>query len=423
MRSSLQERDDKAERLPPRIWNVALLWGEIPFLVLLLLGEVFALGQYVLARVSFSLLDAARLGGLYFYSFNHVAIHADVVRAGARQSFFSLSVAFLTVTAIAIGLLFIGGTRVGKRVTGSPLVKTAAGAGVALPYAVLSLMISYAVPVSFHLPAHLEGGELAVGVSHLQAFLWPLAIGAVAGPAGGLWSARDERAPSRIASALGGGVRMLLYGMGASLVALLVVGAIDPGSVRTYFHDTVGNGKAGTDLLVHHALVLPNQSMWVLVPAMGACDRVEGAAGKQGPQGFLCYSRFPRHGQFLSTLGSELGSSRNIPSPIVPITFTRAPVPYLLFLLVPLIAVVAGGVAAGRAAGSRGEAAVAGAFAGVAFALLVAGVSLLAGIDVHLAGGGNLTVGPDPVGGSLLALGWGVAGGATGAAIAFGRST
>jgi hypothetical protein len=402
-----------------------MLWGELPFVALVVVGELLAFVQYFVGDLSPSVLKVVRLGGLYFYGFNHVLIKAEATRSGIQGSFFSFGGALLTVTAAAAYLLFRGGSEVGGRVAGSPAAKALAGGSVALPYSVLSLMISFAVPVSFHLPSDLEGGELRISVSHLQAFLWPFAIGAVAGLAGGMWSARPELARSawgrRVASALSGGWRMLLYGMGMSLVGLLVLGAANPSAVRAYFDDTLGSGLAGTDLLVHHALALPNQSMWVLVPAMGACDRIEGALEQKGSEGFLCYSRFPRHGEFLSTLGRELGSGKDITSPVAPVKFTTAPAAYLPFLVVPLIAALAAGATAGGAAGpeTRGESAVVGALSGVVFAALVAMSSVLAGFGVHLAGGGDLTVGPDPVGGGLLALAWGVLGGAAGAALAF----
>jgi hypothetical protein len=425
VRSSLTERDERAERVPPRIWNVALLWGEIPFVALAAIGELLAFVQYFLGGLSPSVFTVLRLGGLYFYGFNHVLIKAEATRSGINGSFFSFEGAFLAVTMVAVYLLFRGGSEVGDRIAGSPGAKALAGASVALPYAALSLMISYAVAVSFRLPADLEGGELRVSVSHLQAFLWPLVIGVLAGLAGGLWSARSDLARSawgkRLVSAIAGGWRMLLYGLGLSLVGLLVVGAANPSTVRSYFDDTLGSGLVGPDLLVHHALALPNQSTWVLVPAMGACDRIQGASGRAGSEAFLCYSRFPRHGEFLTTLGGELGSGKRITSPVAPVRFTAAPPGYLLFLAVPLLATLAAGAAAGPRANpeSRGEAAIVGALSGVVFAALVAVSSVLAGIGVHLTGGGDLTVGPDPVGGGLLALAWGVLGGAAGATLAF----
>ena len=425
MRSSLTERDSRSERVPPRIWSVALLWGEIPFVALVLFGELLAFVQYAFGDLSISPLKVLRVGGLYFYAFNHVRIEAEATRSGINGAFFSLAIAILTVTAAAIYLLFRGGTEVGGRLAARPSIRALAGASVALPYAALSLMASYAVPVTFKLPADLEGGLLRVSVSHLQAGVWPLLIGAAAGAAGGLWSARDEFDPSgwsgRVVSALAGGWRTLLYALAASFVSLLVLGAANPSAVREYLDETTGKGLGGTDLLVHNVLALPNQSMWVLVPAMGACDRWSGAAGQRRSEAFLCYSRFPRHGALLPTLGRELGRGQPITAPSGTIVFTTAPLPYLLFLLVPLTASVAGGSAAARRGRpeSRGEAATEGALAGVVFAALVAALSVLAGVDVHVAGGGTLTVGPDPVGAGLLALAWGVAGGAAGGALEF----
>ena len=42
--------------------------------------------------------------------------------------------------------------------------------------------------------------------------------------------------------------------------------------------------------IAHHVLLLPNQSMWVLVPAMGGCD---GLSGGGVSATFLCYSKVP----------------------------------------------------------------------------------------------------------------------------------
>jgi hypothetical protein len=425
VRSSLAERDSREERVPPRIWSVVLLWGEIPFLAAVVFGELLAFVQYAFGDLSLSPLKVLRVGGLYFYAFNHVRIQAEATRSGINGAFFSMEIALLTVTAVAIYLLFRGGAEVGGRISRAPWVRGMAGAAVAVPYAALSLMVSYAVPITFPLPAELEGGLLRVTVSHAQAALWPLSIGLIAGFAGGLLSGRDELDRSlwgsRVASALAGGWRMLLYGLSAAFVSLLVLGAVNPSAVREYLDDTAGRGLAGADLLAHHVLALPNQSMWVLVPALGACDRVTGAAGHEGSEPFLCYSRFPRHGEFLSTLGREVGSGKRIASPSGTVVFSDAPVPYLLFLLVPLTAAVGGGAAGARRGSpeSRGEAAILGASGGVVFAALVAALSIMAGLVVHLAGGGTLTVGPDPVGGALLALAWGVFGGAVGGALAF----
>jgi hypothetical protein len=105
-------------------------------------------------------------------------------------------------------------------------------------------------------------------------------------------------------------------------------------------------------------------------------------------------------------------------------TFGTAPAGYFLFLLVPAIASVLGGVRAARGAPSRAEAVRRGALAGLVFAIGV-GVTALAAIVTigyrsSLAGDltqGWVAIGPDPVAGFALALGWGVAGGVVGAVV------
>jgi hypothetical protein len=422
VRSSLEKRDVRADRVPPRIWSVALLWGELPFLAAAVIGLLLAFGQDLVGGLGLSITKVLRVGGLYFYAFHRVTIHASATRAPIDAS---LSVAFLLVTALAVFLLFVGGSRVGERIPGGPAARALGGASVGLPYAALSLMMSYAVGVSFGLPADLEGGELRLSVSHLEAFVWPLAIGVVAGLAGGLWSARSElRRSDRgrwVVGAMAGGTRMFLYGLGLALAGLVVLGAAKPSAVREYVDQTTGGGLFGKDLLVHHVLALPNQSLWVLVPAMGACDRVSSTG--RGAEDFLCYSRFPRHGDFLSTVGRELSQGKPVRSPVEGVSFGGAPPGFLLFLLVPLISVTAGAAVGARASEppTRIDAALQGALGGLVFAVLVAVTSLLSSVGLHLSGGGTVTAGPDPVLGGLVALAWGIVGGAAGGSLGWPR--
>jgi hypothetical protein len=137
----------------------------------------------------------------------------------------------------------------------------------------------------------------------------------------------------------------------------------------------------------------------------------------------ISYTRFPlgsTEAPFAPQPGGDLCES-------LPIEFGIAPIGYFLFLLVPILATLLGGVLAARRAGSTtpGQAAAVGALAGVVFAAVLLGLMILAEfvaqIDIPfsgLFGGGKLALGPNLVSGTLLALLWGPAGGALGGLIA-----
>src|SRR4030095_2176223 len=121
--------------------------------------------------------------------------------------------------------------------------------------------------------------------------------------------------------------------------------------------------------IAHHVLLLPNQSMWVLVPAMGGCD---GLSGGGVSATFLCYSKVPT--TVSVTPGGPISDTR-----VAGAEFEKAPSSYLLFLLVPAVSVVLGGrYAARKRARIKGEAIAVGAASGVVFAVLVALGSRLA---------------------------------------------
>src|SRR5206468_5919587 len=150
-----------------------------------------------------------------------------------------------------------------------------------------------------------------------------------------------------------------------AFVGLLVLAAAKPDDTRAYV-DGVTDGVDGAFALTQHVLALPNQSMWVLVPAMGGCDGIYGGAGPVSAKiDLLCYRHFPKpEGTTPIRPGGvfrrELGSFR------LPFGFGTAPAPYFLFLLVPAIAVLWGGAVAARRSGpSDGrEGAAAGALSG-----------------------------------------------------------
>jgi len=400
---------------------MALGRGEIAFLATLVVGEILAFGQNLIGGLGLSFLDTLRAGGLYVYAFEHVPIRLTASGSGVRGPFGSLSVALLTVTALAIWLLFRGAAAVGERAGGGVVRRVLWGGAVGLPFALLSFLLSFVVPVRFRISVF-EAGTFGVDVSWVAALLWPLVIGVVVGLAGGLWSGRNSTWPwaRRVGVAMAGAWWMFLASLGLSLIGLLVLGGLNPSATRAYLDRTIGGGEVGVDLLAHHALALPNQSLWVLVPSMGGCDRASGSArlARLESDRLLCYWRFPRHGDAASIYGRFTFAEST-----GRVVFTRAPWGYLLFLLVPAVATLIGGAWIGRRSDGAAQRAVRVGLAGFGFALLVAGGSVLAGVSVTLGGAHPTTTafGPDPVAGGLLALGWGVAGGVLGALLFGGR--
>jgi hypothetical protein len=246
----------------------------------------------------------------------------------------------------------------------------------------------------------------------------PLLLGAAAGAAGGMRSGRFELISHepwgrRAAGVIAGGLRMFVLGLVLSFIGVLVLAAVRPSAGRAYFAAISGPPVDQTAVIVaHHVLLLPNQSMWVLVPAMGGCD---GLSGGGVSATFLCYSKFPT-----SVSVSTDGSTPDALT--VRTDFATAPTAYFLFLLVPALSVVLGGrYGVRKRARLRSESIAIGASSGVVFAVLVAVASWLASVSVSLSsatggipGNSSVLIGPGVFFAGLLALAWGVLGGAIG---------
>jgi hypothetical protein len=253
-----------------------------------------------------------------------------------------------------------------------------------------------------------------------QAFAFPALLGVVAGGAGGVIGAL--RRGSMIRSWLVGGWRALLGALGMAVIGILVLAAARPQGSATYARVVSANGPRVASLLLgHHALLLPDQSFLVLAASMGGCTSL---AGSSETIRWLCPGRLP---VLTSTAlledvarvdGAQPASTRSSPT-------RPMPAGYWAFLLVPAFATLA----AGRYAGGGGPggvrlremfARVTG--AGVTFAVLVGVGSWMAGASIRVESSvgstvTSLTVGPRPLPTALIALAWGVAGGALGASI------
>ena len=149
---------------------------------------------------------------------------------------------------------------------------------------------------------------------------------------------------------------------------------------------------------------------WKSITAIGLI----GVFGLSGSFCFLSYSQFPT----THAIAGIRTPSPNLPSP---------PSGYFLFLLAPLVAVLVGGAIAARRAdgGTKQEAVGVGALAGLAYALLSLATAVLSTITAKASGFGqafpgapgaiHARVGPALASTFLVALLWGVVGGAIGA--------
>jgi hypothetical protein len=255
-----------------------------------------------------------------------------------------------------------------------------------------------------------------------QAFAYPALLGAVAGGAGGALGVL--RVDARVSVWLIGGWRMLLAALGLAAVGIMLLAAVRPQGLATYTHVVSANGARSALLLVgHHALVLPNQSFLVIAPSMGGCTSLSGPGGTAP---LVCPGTLPAPDDpALVPSVAVADDDRTSPDPPA----RSMPPGYWTFLLVPAIATVGAGRWAGRTwrgrSGGR-ERALRGGGAGVVFAVLVGVGTWMAGVEVGLtlnatSTPASFTVGASPFETALLALAWGVIGGALGALVLGGQ--
>jgi hypothetical protein len=413
-------------------WQGSLLRGFLIFLLIGGIGLVGAVTTLAVAAPGVSFGGAVRAGALYLGPFHHVALvfegdlAVDASRLpganlpGGGSATVELGVALLAVTALAVWLLFRAGRRsaFGDRAGVRALTGARVALGYAPPVLLVALLVRFEEPIE--VGSFVTGG-VRISLSAWQALVFPFAIAALAGAAGGVWSwASTAPDPSavRTRAVLGGGWRMFLFALALSYLGLFVAGIAQPDeavalatpSTARYVDTVFERPRQGSALLAHHLALSPNEAIWTFVPAAGACDVVRGSERAD----FLCYGRFP----------FEMSSGE--------VAFGNAPPGYLAFLLVPAIATIAGGRWAGSVSERSGAAAAAvGAAAGAVFALVMLGaivassITLSYGADADAVGrGGHLWIGPDPVTGTVVSLAWGVIGGSLGAATSgFRRST
>jgi hypothetical protein len=399
-------------------WTAAAAWGTASFLVVALAGQIVGLA-FRLSGVGGSLAASARIGWFVTCLFHHVPIQvvASASDADAGGVTGTVAAALLTGTIGAAFVLFVAGRRTADRVGGGTLTRMLHGAKVAPVYALAALLVSILVEVRIAVPANPFVRDLSIRPSPFGSFAWPLVVAAVAGAAGGRRSAFEagagERGGGTLVGVIASGWRMLFLSLGFALAGLVVLAVAQPDATAAYARAVIRSGPSeGTVIVAAQALSLPNHAVFALVPAMGGCDGVYGEGVRLD---VICLGRFPRE------LSLDLFTPESGPRPEI----ADAPRAFLVLLLAPAAATTLGGAAAVRRARERsglGRAGL-GAAAGAVFAVLVAVASALAGIQVsgelfRGASAGSVVYGPHPLRAGILALGWGIVGGAIGALLA-----
>jgi hypothetical protein len=383
--------------------------------VVALLGQAVALVLFLLRGATGSYEPYLRLGAIYLELVHHVDVAVRLeAAAGGRPLSIGLGIAVLLVTAAAVAALATAGARLARRTAGTAGLVVALAAG----YAVVPFALAFAArgvltpPVDLGIGASLHEMGVAAGSAFVLPFAIALAAAALGGIRAGVVSGASDDAV--VADVVAGGVRAFLLASILSVAGVLVLASVRPSFVHAYGSVIAApDGVRGRVLLAGHAaLLLPNQAVWVLVPAMGACDEVviDGSA-----RPFLCYWRSPA--ELPVTVAADTG--------VVPGSSARSPSPaYLAFLLVPLVATVGGGVRAARQASTRRGRAVAGAVSGLVFAGIAAAAIALSRVDLDATGAFlgastvRVSVGPELLRGTAMASAWGVAGGALGGLVA-----
>lgn len=392
------------------------LLGAAP--VAVLRATAAALAVAALGQIPPSLVNVAggglavptqlRVGWLYTMAGHAVAITATGSGGaveGLGAGVVGVRLGMLTIAAVAVAMLVAGARATARRVHDVGVRRVVAGASIAVPYAVLIGVVNASVDLQLRSAGGFLPGSTSITAPAWEGFLIPGAIAVVAGVLGG-WSASASwrRAPARAVRA---GLRAFVWATGLCFVGLLVFAALRPEGLERYSVEMWSGGSQRAALYIgHQALLIPNQAMWVLAPSMGGCVSLR---ADRAARDLLCLDRIPRGADPATWLLSELGRVEGAP-PTSPMPFVG-----LLFVAVPAAAIVIGFRGLGRTASSIPRAIASGASGGVVFAAAVIVVSLAGSLWMSTGDGDvvrRVAVGPDPVTTTVLALAWGVAGGA-----------
>jgi hypothetical protein len=385
-------------------WRTAAVWGAMAS------GAIVALSVLVgllAAAGPSSGPEAARQATLV-----PALVHGVLIDVGP----ISVRMAFLLATVGVGFLLFQGGRAAARRSEGPPLIRGLLGAAVSVTFAVGSLLVALIALAAGgpEGPALGGGPGEAATPSVAESLARPLVLGIVCGGAGGVSAAAPGTAAERgVRAVLAGGWRATWLAVLIGTAGFLVVMALHPSVVRGYVDAAFSRGAAtGTLAVTGTALLLPNAGTGVASASMGGGVEIQVL---EASCAVVSYGRIPEGA------GRAAGACGRLPFRL------GAPAPsYFLFLLLPVVATLAGGWLASRRSGSAttGDGALAGAATGLVFAGLLAVLAAVARVSYEATpmmvflGGVQVAVGPDPLATFLVGLPWGLAGGAAGGALA-----
>jgi hypothetical protein len=380
------------------------------FVPVALAGQALAWIEYAVTH-AYRPWSWAKIGLAYALSGSRVTFEASrsiaTFEAPGAVTAEQLVLAVGAFVALTLVLSFRAGREQARGMT-APLGRMAAvGSTVGLGFASACGLSSLLLTLSFP----------DLGITSLRPVTWlafalPLAFGTLAGGVGGaaagLTTTPDARTRRAAAAAVGAWLAFV-WGLGLALVGFLVLATVETGATSMYARTMRDAGSAGAILVVHHALLLPNQSTMILATSMGAPTElaVDGETAAR-----LSVGGVEAVGDYGAFAEGYVGRSA-----------LRFPSWYRGFLLVPAVATVLAGRSVRAGTTKRIEALVRASLAGVGFAALAATAAWIATIVIPIAAfGGSMQIGADPLTTLLVALPWGLVGCLIGSATPAGRA-
>jgi hypothetical protein len=337
---------------------------------------------------------------------------------------FQVSVTFAVMLGFAAAgyLLFRAGRRLAERHPAHGWLSGLRGLQIALLYGVtmfvLGLFAGVDIALSDVVPAGQGAGEgLSIRPSLLGSFGMPFLLALFAAGAGAL---RGKLAPAAhparmVVAAVSGGWLAAGLAVAFASVGFLIVAALHPDATRAFLELIPGGGLSRALTVVATLLVLPNLGTGIAAASMGGSINTTSFTALGDTCALISYRSFP------SGMYSSFGGGPP-PDCGIPVELGPAPLPYLLFLIVPLVATIAGGRVAAQRSGSIGRRE--GALAGVAIAfpyavwLWVLALIARAGYSANTGFFDlQIWIGPGLLSTVLVGLLWGAAGGAIGGAL------
>lgn len=337
---------------------------------------------------------------------------------------FQVSVTLAVMLGLAFSgyLLFRAGRRLAERHPVGGWLSGIRGLQIATAYGVAMLLLGLLARIDISLQeiaptGEGAGGAVSIRPSLLGSFGMPFLLGLFAAGAGSLGGKLSPRThPVRLAlAALAGGWRAAWMAVAFATIGFLIVAALHPDATRAYLELIPGGGLSRVVLVVGTLLLLPNVGTGIAAASMGGSINATSFTALGESCALISYVQFPAGMSGFSGGGSPPGCG-------IPLDLGTAPVPYFLFLIVPLVATIAGGALAAQRSGTTGTRQ--GALTGMTIALpyalwlWVLGLIARAGYSANTGFFDLQTwIGPGLLSTVLLGLVWGASGGAIGGAL------